>query len=281
MTTWKDGYVEANGIRIHYYRTGGDKPQVVLNHGVMDDGLCWTRVAKELERDYDVVMFDSRGHGLSDSTQSDYASETRAKDIAEAIQQLGLSKPVIGGHSMGADTSLHIAALYPDLPRAIFMEDPPITMPNQSVFGGKMGENEAKLFKIMMLMMLLFKILPKFIGKVVARKIMPDCPDTEIIPWLNSKKRLSMNVIVGMRTASESMIGASFETFKLVQVPALLIMGDREKGAIVSEEAAMEMKKSLPGLQIVHLHGANHDIRRMKFDEYIQALRDFLAEVYG
>ncbi len=97
MKRWSDGYVNANGIRVHYYRTGGNKPQVVLNHGAMDDGLCWTRVAKELEQDYDVIMFDARGHGLSDSGQGDYLSETRAKDLAEAIQILGLDKPVVGG----------------------------------------------------------------------------------------------------------------------------------------------------------------------------------------
>ena len=41
MTTWQDSYVNADGIQVHYYRTGGNKPQVVLDHGAMDDGLCW------------------------------------------------------------------------------------------------------------------------------------------------------------------------------------------------------------------------------------------------
>ena len=54
--TWYEGDVGANGIRIHYARTGGDKPPVILAHGAGDDGLCWTRVAKELEATYDVVI---------------------------------------------------------------------------------------------------------------------------------------------------------------------------------------------------------------------------------
>ena len=121
MKSWTDGYVHANGIRVHYYRTGGDRPQVVLNHGAMDDGLCWTRVAKGLEQDYDVIMFDARGHGLSDSGVGDYKSETRAKDLAEAIEELGLERPVVGGHSLGADVSFHLAAMYPEIPRAVFL----------------------------------------------------------------------------------------------------------------------------------------------------------------
>jgi hypothetical protein len=58
-------------------------------------------------------------------------------------------------------------------------------------------------------------------------------------------------------------------------------MGDRELGSIVSSEVAQEMAKVLPGLQVVHLAGANHDIRRAKFEEYMTALKKFLREAYN
>ncbi len=281
MTVWKDGYVEANNIRIHYYQTGGNKPQIVLNHGAMDDGLCWTRVAKELEQDYDVIMFDSRGHGLSDSGQGDYRPETRAKDTAEAIQKLGLDKPVIGGHSMGAEASLYVAALYPDLLSALFMEDPPVPMPDQPMFGGEMGENGEKVIKMMARMMTISKIMPQFIGKMLAKKMMPGYPDVEIIPWLNSKKRIRRDFMNGMASAGDSIVQSPspFDMLKDVQVPTLLIRGDREMGAIISDAAATEMEKTLPGLQVAHLRGASHNIRRDKFDDYIRTLRAFLAEI--
>src|SRR5690349_13885858 len=63
---WTDGYVVANGIRIHYWRTGGNKPALVMAHGSSDDALCWTNLAREFQDRYDIVMFDARGHGLSD-----------------------------------------------------------------------------------------------------------------------------------------------------------------------------------------------------------------------
>jgi N-formylmaleamate deformylase len=50
MNNWPSGNVIANGIRIHYHRTGGDKPPVVLSHGSTDNGLYWTRVAQALEK---------------------------------------------------------------------------------------------------------------------------------------------------------------------------------------------------------------------------------------
>ena len=62
---WYEADVLANEMHTHYYRTGGEKPQLVLLHGFSENGLCWSRVAKALEREYDVIMPDARGHALS------------------------------------------------------------------------------------------------------------------------------------------------------------------------------------------------------------------------
>jgi pimeloyl-ACP methyl ester carboxylesterase len=67
---WFTGDTLANGMKIHYHRTGGDKPALVLSHGSTGNGLFWTRVARALESDYDVIMYDQRGHGLSDAPPS-------------------------------------------------------------------------------------------------------------------------------------------------------------------------------------------------------------------
>lgn len=124
MREWQSADVVANGIRIHYYRTGGNKPPLVLSHGFGDDGLCWTRVARALEADYDVILPDARGHGLSEAPEGGYTSTHRAADLAAFIRALALERPAIGGHSMGAGTSLYCAALYPGLVACAILEDP-------------------------------------------------------------------------------------------------------------------------------------------------------------
>jgi pimeloyl-ACP methyl ester carboxylesterase len=64
MASWQSGDVETNGIRLHYTRTGGAKPPLVLAHGVTDSGLCWTPIAEALAADYDVIMVDARPWAL-------------------------------------------------------------------------------------------------------------------------------------------------------------------------------------------------------------------------
>src|SRR5262249_49329948 len=125
MRHWQSGDVEANGIRLHYTRTGGARPPLVLAHGVTDDGLCWTPVAEALAPDYDVIMVDARGHGRSDALETGYDPATQAADLACVIAALGLHKPAVLGHSMGAATTLVLAGMYSNLPGAILLEDPP------------------------------------------------------------------------------------------------------------------------------------------------------------
>jgi pimeloyl-ACP methyl ester carboxylesterase len=280
MTNWTAGYITANGIRIHYYRTGGDRPKVVLNHGITDDGLCWTHVAKAIEAQYDIIMVDARGHGKTDSGRGDYSPEARAADLAGLIQALGLEHPVVGGHSMGADTAQQLAARYPDLTRGIFLEDPPIIMPGEPFGDGVHIRSIDDVSKTMVKYMHPFKLLPKFIAIPLARKAFPTYPDDEIIPWVNSKKRMNKDVFDSMASMRIG-VGDPLEVFKRINVPVLLIIGDRDKGSIVSQAAAQEVAKINNCVKIVHLEGANHDIRHCRFDGYITALRAFITGLYS
>jgi pimeloyl-ACP methyl ester carboxylesterase len=106
---WQTGYIEANGVRLHYTRTGGAEPSIVLAHGVTDAGPCWTRVAEALAPEYDVIMVDARGHGQSDAPERGYGPVVQADDLAGVIADLGLNRPAVLGHSMGAATALVLA----------------------------------------------------------------------------------------------------------------------------------------------------------------------------
>ncbi|HOE69933.1 MAG TPA: alpha/beta hydrolase [Brevefilum sp.] len=278
--TWNQGDIHANGINIHYYRTGGNKPQVVLNHGAMDDGLCWTRVAKALEDDYDVMMLDARGHGHSDNGQGDYSSRSRAEDLAGVIRALGLDRPVIGGHSMGAETALTMAGLYPELTRGVFLEDPPIFLPDQPIFGGDLTGKGKDPFKYMMVFMRFIRMMPLPVGVSIGRRMFTGYHEDEILPWVNSKRSLSKDLLASLFTILDLSGGIPIELLSSIDSPILLIMGDREAGAIVSQEVAEAVKAAARDVRLCHLSGASHDIRRTRFEAYIQALRKFLSEIY-
>src|SRR5688572_10727642 len=123
---WSDGYVYANGIRIHYYHAvpASEKPVIVMVHGVTDNGLCWTTLTWKLQKSYDIYMLDARGHGLSDPFTSYDDGETLIKDVVGFVKAMNFEKPILMGHSMGAVTVMRVGAEYPDLAEAIIMLDP-------------------------------------------------------------------------------------------------------------------------------------------------------------
>ncbi|MGD0100647.1 MAG: alpha/beta fold hydrolase [Acidobacteriota bacterium] len=121
---YQEGSLIIDGIKIHYYRSGGRKPAIVLLHGGTDDGLCWGRTARELAEQFDVIMPDAQGHGFSDRLDAEFSFDNHTKHVAGLVKELGLEKPVIMGHSMGAGITCSVAMEYPDLPKAIILEDP-------------------------------------------------------------------------------------------------------------------------------------------------------------
>jgi len=133
---WSDGFVYANGIRIHYYHAvpAPGKPVILMVHGVTDNGLCWTTLTEELEKSYDIYMLDTRGHGLSDPFTDTDTGDTLIQDVVGFVHAMKFEKPVLMGHSMGAATVMRIGAQYPDLPRAVIMLDPLLgPLPNGGV----------------------------------------------------------------------------------------------------------------------------------------------------
>jgi pimeloyl-ACP methyl ester carboxylesterase len=129
MTNWTSEVCEANGISIHYLRTGGCKPSLVLLHGLAGSGACWIPLARALEGEYDVVMPDARGHGNSSTPLNPYRYEDYASDIVGLIQGLGLVTPVLLGHSMGGMTAAVIASQGATTIRGVILADPTFLSP--------------------------------------------------------------------------------------------------------------------------------------------------------
>lgn len=131
MRRWTSGSCEANGINIHYLRTGGNKPPVVLLHGLMTNGACWTPLARTLEEDYDVVMPDARGHGRSNAPDQGYSYDHLAADVLSLIEALGLATPVLIGHSMGGMTAAVVASRSPHRLQGLILAEPTFLTPQR------------------------------------------------------------------------------------------------------------------------------------------------------
>ena len=269
---WQHDTLKANGIHIYYSRSGGNKLPVILSHGATDDGSCWTRVAELLAEEYDVIMPDARGHGKSETGQGEYGVLARSEDLSAFIDGLKLDRPVIMGHSMGAQTSLLVAANNGEKIRAVILEDPVLMIEGEGLFGkttakdvGKMLQDGARRSKRSF----------KFLLRSYARRNLGWNED-EIKPWAESKKRLSNDFIKSLTSMKQEPDG--FDMLGKVKCPALLITGNRRKGCIVSEKGTEKAISILPHLEVVHFD-AGHNIRREAFEGYMQEVKRFLSSI--
>jgi N-formylmaleamate deformylase len=271
MSDWFAGDVIANGIRIHYYRTGGDKPPVVLSHGFGDNGLCWTRVTQVLEEDYDVIMPDARGHGLSDAPEAGYSTSDRAADLAGLIQALGLEKPGLMGHSMGASTTAALVVDYPDLAGCTILEDPG--------WGGRLSdlspEERRARAEERRANMLETKAQTREEVMAFGREQSPTWAEVEFGPWADSKLQVNLKVL----NALEAPRVHWSEIVAKITRPTLLVTADPELGSIVTAEVAQAAANMNPHIQVVHISGAGHNIRREQFGKFVRAVSGFLADM--
>ncbi len=118
-----DGYFATNGINLHYRDWGGTGRPVVLLHGLASSCHIWDLVAPDLAGEFSVIAVDQRGHGLSDKPEYGYDFASVGRDLLGIIQARGLERPVIVGHSWGADVALEFAVAYPDVPAGICFVD--------------------------------------------------------------------------------------------------------------------------------------------------------------
>lgn len=268
MTNWSSNKITTNGISLHYTRTGGDKPPLVLAHGFSDDGLCWTPVAQALEAEYDVIMVDARGHGRSDAPDGGYHAQTMATDLAGVITALGLNKPVVMGHSMGGATTMALAGLFPAIPGAIIIED--------AAAGNIMADKSPEALARLQgwhdrMVMLQSKTHAELIEH--AHTVTPTWAEPELEPWANAKLRFNMKAL----DRRDAVLLDWDQILRDITCPALLLYADPDRGGGVTAERAAEMQGLLPQLQTVYIPGAGHNIRREQFDAYMAAVRSFLA----
>ena len=113
LPDWTEDDLTVDGARLHYYRLGDrTHPPLVLVHGFSDNGLCWLTLAGDLQAEYDIVLPDARGHGRSARVGQDGGRVDLTADLAGVIRGLGLERPIVAGHSMGAMTAAQLAARF-------------------------------------------------------------------------------------------------------------------------------------------------------------------------
>jgi pimeloyl-ACP methyl ester carboxylesterase len=118
-------FVEAGGIRTHVAEWGAGDPLLLIHGASSDMGVWAPTIIPALRDGFRLVAYDRPGLGFTQQRPPRAETlEVQAKVAAGVVEQLGLEKPVVVGHSWGGAVALRLALDRPDLVRGLVLIAP-------------------------------------------------------------------------------------------------------------------------------------------------------------
>jgi pimeloyl-ACP methyl ester carboxylesterase len=241
--------INVNGIQLAYARHGKGTP-IVLLHGYPLDHHLWDAVVPSLEDTFDLIVPDLRGFGESTTIDTPYTMDDYASDIAGLLDQLGIQKAAIVGHSMGGYAALAFARLYPErvsglgLVSSQVLADPPDRKEGRYKSAADVAEKGIG--------GVVETMTPKFTSneklQAIARESMERQQPAAYIGALKAmaERMDSTPLLSSLREPQGS-------TFRF---PVVLIHGEAD--ALIPIDRAREVKAALPQAHLVEIRGAGH-----------------------
>jgi N-formylmaleamate deformylase len=268
---YKESDILVRGLRLHLYTMGNGSPPVILAHGFTDHGPCWLRLADQLASDRRIIMYDARGHGRSEAPSEGYTRRALAEDLVALTEELELDRPVVMGHSMGADTAAWAGALAPSLFGGIILEDPPWSPALYDRSDADRADRAER--ETSRAITNRERDLVELEAWIQERK--PHWHPTECRTWAEAKALMdpsATQVIASDRVPWRRLVPE-------IGCPILLLTGDNALGALTTPAVAHEVLRIGKDVQHVHVDKAGHSLRRDQFAAVLAAVRAFLVRL--
>jgi 3-oxoadipate enol-lactonase len=108
-------YATIQDAKLHYVLEGDPaKPVLILSNSLGTSLDMWAPQMARFSEAFQVLRYDTRGHGKSSVTPGPYSIEQLAGDVVALMDQLGIAKAYFCGLSMGGITGMWIAVHHGD-----------------------------------------------------------------------------------------------------------------------------------------------------------------------
>jgi 3-oxoadipate enol-lactonase/4-carboxymuconolactone decarboxylase len=116
--------VRINDALLHYRLAGPvGAPEIVLVNSLGTDARIWDDVIDELSRDFSILSYDKRGHGLSDAPPGDYSLDDHLDDLDGLVDHVGFDQFALCGVSIGGLIGMGFALRDPSRLTALILCD--------------------------------------------------------------------------------------------------------------------------------------------------------------
>ena len=271
--------------RFHFLEWGQpDAPPIVLLHGGNQTAHSWDLVSLHLAGRYRVLALDQRGHGDSEwARDADYSVRAMADDALAFIDQQGLDRPIVVGHSMGGMVTMTLLAARPDAARAAVFVD----------VGPEVSGEGADVIRAFVQQNVEFDDLDEFIGRVTAydpyrsrehitRTVRYNLLQRSDGKYIAKSDRLLHSPDFRREGAERSADGRiegapDLDAVRAFDLPALIVRGGDSK--VLAPEGAERFAGALPQGRLVTVPDCGHNVHGQNTPGFIEVVRPFVDSV--
>ncbi len=118
-------FARFNDVTLHYQviKLPQSRPLLVFVNSLGTDFRIWRDVVVRLGGEFAVLLYDTRGHGLSETGRTPYSMAMLARDLAALLDHLGARQTFVCGVSVGGLIAQQLYARRPDLVRGLILCD--------------------------------------------------------------------------------------------------------------------------------------------------------------
>jgi pimeloyl-ACP methyl ester carboxylesterase len=245
----RSGLVSVNNVSI-YFAQFGEGPPVLLLHGGLGSSAYWGHQVRQLAKNYNVIVMDTRGHGRSPVMSGSFSYALFAEDAASLLDVLKIPTVSIVGWSDGAITGLQLAISRPDRVAKLFAFGA-----NSSVSGLKKNGSKSRTFQAY--------------AERCKAEYAQISPSPEKWPELLS----------GLRPMWRGEPEFTKQMFGLIKAPTAISDGEYEE--LIQREDAERMSREIPGARLIILPNVSHFAMLQNPQEFNSSLISFLASQDG
>lgn len=251
---------------VHYEVYGRGKP-VILLHGWLGSWGLWQETMAYLAGSYRTYALDFWGFGESGKKRATYAVQDFVSLVDQFMEQLGIARAPLVGHSMGGTVSLLVAKQYPERVGKVVVAGSPIV-----------GSSLAMLLKLAgyrPVAFLLFNLMGPFrawMKYYYSRRI---CTDPRFPDMMD--RDLSRTTLESFLRSIASLRRTDLRPFlNQIKIPAMGFYGDRDK--VVHPLQWQPMQQGMPQARIERFPNAGHFMMLEEPGPFGQKLKDFLDQ---
>lgn len=272
-------FAEVNGIKVHYKIYGTGEPVIILMHGFGAYSFSFDPVIRQLSEYGTVIAFDRPAFGFTERPILDtwggpnpYTNEFAADLAVGLMDELGVDKAILVGHSAGGAVAILTYYRHPERVSALVLED-------AAVYGGGAPWYIG-----------LFLWLPQVqrLGPLLVRGIAGDSGVSTIYLAWHDDSKITPDTIEGYRRPlmAEGWDYALWQftlasgrsdlksNLSKISVPVLIMTGSEDK--IVPPANAVRLSEDIPGSTLVVIPDCGHIPHEETPQEFLGAVIAFL-----